>query len=30
MQWYEVLVLILGIIGSIFGILGISAYINET
>lgn len=29
MQWYEVLVLILGIIGSVFGIFGISAYIGE-
>lgn len=29
MQWYEILVLILGIIGSVFGILGVSAYINE-
>lgn len=29
MQWYEVLVLVLGIVGSIFGIFGIGAYINE-
>ena len=29
MQWYDVLVLVLGIIGSVFGILGISAYISE-
>ena len=29
MQWYEVLVLVLGIVGSLFGIFGISAYINE-
>ena len=29
MQWYEILVLVLGIIGSIFGIFGVSAYINE-
>ena len=29
MAWYEVLILILGIITSIFGILGISAYVSE-
>lgn len=29
MQWYEIIVLVLGIAGSIFGIFGISAYINE-
>ena len=29
MQWYDVIVLVLGIIGSVFGILGISAYISE-
>lgn len=29
MQWYDILVLVLGIIGSVFGILGISAYISE-
>ena len=29
MEWYEILVLVLGIIGSAFGIFGISAYINE-
>ena len=29
MQWYEVLVLVLGIVGSLFGIFGVSAYVNE-
>lgn len=29
MEWYEILVLVLGIVGSAFGIFGISAYINE-
>ena len=29
MAWYDVLVLVLGIVGSFFGIFGISAYINE-
>lgn len=29
MAWYEVIVMILGIVGSIFGIFGVSAYINE-
>lgn len=29
MQWYEIIVLILGMLGNVFGILGISAYISE-
>lgn len=29
MAWYEVLGLVLGIVGSLFGIFGVSAYINE-